>query len=166
MSDHDNDTDDIPYSYEADGARAAPKEGQSDFDLVQTSANIRTHDDEKQMWGAYLQHQANAVLDDQHKKNAEMEKIYAQEEDEGSYEFVQLHSRFNHDDDTQDIAYDQDPIELRKKGERNHGDNIVDHGQIMAEKIEEKKENDAAEVQQYIQEQKEEDKKELAERTK
>jgi hypothetical protein len=29
-----------------------------------------------------------------------MERVYAQEEDEGSYEYVQLHSRFNHDDDT------------------------------------------------------------------
>ena len=61
------------------------------------------------MWGAYLQHQANVVMEDQKKTNEAMERTYAQEEDEGSYEFVQLH---NHDDDTQDIAYDQDPVAL------------------------------------------------------
>jgi len=48
-------------------------------------------------------------MEDQKKKSEDMERTYAQEEDEGSYEFVQLH---NHDDDTQDIAYDQDPISL------------------------------------------------------
>jgi len=61
------------------------------------------------LWGAYLQHQANVVMEDQKKKSEDMERTYAQEEDEGSYEFVQLQ---NHDDDTQDIAYDQDPISL------------------------------------------------------
>jgi len=146
VSDHDNDSDDIPYSYEADGARRAPVEGQSDFDLVQIKAKVNSGDDTK-LWGEYLQHQSNTVIEDQHKKNEEMERVYAQEEDEGSYEYVQLHSHFNHDDDTQDIADDQDPIELRKKGVRNTGDNIIDNHQLLAEKIEEKKENDVTEVQ-------------------
>merc|ERR1711998_56802 len=98
---------------------------------------------DSKMWSTYPQHQANTVIEDQHKKNEEMERIYAQEEDEGSYEYLQLHSNFNHDDDTQDIADDQDPIELRKKGARNNGDNIIDNHQLLAEKVEEKKENDA-----------------------
>ena len=34
VRDHDNDSDDIPYSYEADGARVQPKEGESDYDLL------------------------------------------------------------------------------------------------------------------------------------
>lgn len=38
IKDHDNDSDDIPYSYEADGARAIPREGQSDYDLIQTQS--------------------------------------------------------------------------------------------------------------------------------
>jgi len=45
VSDHDNDSDDIPYSYEADGARAGPAEGQSDFDLVQLKQNVKTGED-------------------------------------------------------------------------------------------------------------------------
>lgn len=56
LQDHDNDSDDIPYSYEADGAKAMPKEGQSDFDLVQTDARIKTifdHENKKD-WSAYL----------------------------------------------------------------------------------------------------------------
>lgn len=146
VSDHDNDSDDIPYSYEADGARAAPVDGQSDYDLVQIHDHVKTGDD-RQLWGAYLQHQANEVIDEQKNKNAEMERIYAQEEDEGSYEYLQLHSNFNHDDDTQDIADDQDPIELRKKGTRNTGDNIIDNHELIAAKIDEKKENDVTEVQ-------------------
>ena len=81
VSDHDNDSDDIPYSYEADGARAMPND-KSDFELVQ----IR--DGTPKEWGAYLQHQANLVISDQKKVNDEMERIYAQEEDEGSYEYV------------------------------------------------------------------------------
>ena len=85
------------------------------------------------------------MLTDQKKINDEMEKVYAQEEDEGSYEFVQLRSHFNHDDDTQDIAEDQDPIELRKNGKT--GEFVPDRQQLLADKMEEKKENDAAEVQ-------------------
>lgn len=166
IEDHDNDTDDIPYSYEADGIKAVPREGQSDYDLIQTGSQITIGDNEqnKAQWGAYLQHQANIVLTDQKKINDEMEKVYAQEEDEGSYEFVQLRSHFNHDDDTQDIAEDQDPIELRKNGKS--GEYVPDRQQLLADKMEEKKENDAAEVQEYIQQQSEEDSKSLAEQTK
>ena len=40
IKDHDNDSDDIPTSYEADGAHAFPQEGQSDYDLVQTDSDI------------------------------------------------------------------------------------------------------------------------------
>merc|ERR1719453_769998 len=139
-----DDSDDIPYSYEADGARAAPVEGQSDYDLIQIRDRMNTGDDSK-LWGQYLQHQSNTVIEDEHKKNEEMERIYAQEEDEGSYEYVQLHSHFNHDEDTQDIADDQDPIELRKKGARNNGDNIIDNHQLIAEKWMRRKENDVTE---------------------
>jgi len=99
------------------------------------------------LWGAYLQHQANVVIEDQKKKNDEMERVYAQEEDESSFEFLQLKSRFNHDDDTQDIDEGQDPIQLHQKGVRNTGENIIDMHQIKAERIEEKKENDETEVQ-------------------
>lgn len=74
IKDHDNDDDDIPYSYEADGARAVPKENQSDYDLVQTNSHIRFKDEEiKPEWGAYMQHQANLVLEDQKKINDQME---------------------------------------------------------------------------------------------
>jgi len=157
VSDHDNDSDDIPYSYEADGAKAMPNE-KSDFDLVQTDAKIRESDPNSKEWGAYFNHKSNQVLTDIQQKNEEMERVYAQEEDEGSYEYVQIHSQFNHDDDTQDIADDQDPLQLAKRGGRNHPAVPTDTIQSLAEKAEEKKENDATEVQQYIQEQKEEDK--------
>ena len=164
VDDHDNDTDDIPYSYEADGIKAVPREGQSDYDLVQTGSRMRVQDSDKASWSAYLQHQANVVLKDQKKINDEMEQVYAQEEDEGSYEFLQLRSRFNHDDDTQDIAEDQNPIELRKNGKI--GGYVPDRQQVLAQMMEEKKENDAAEVQQYIQQQTQEDSNALAEQTK
>lgn len=125
IKDHDNDSDDIPYSYEADGARAVPKENQSDYDLVQTKSSIKIHDDEHKEWGAYLQHQANVVIEDQKKINDEMEKVYAQEADEGSYEYVQLKStnKYDHENDTQDIPDDPyyDPVDLHKKGDRRNG---------------------------------------------
>lgn len=55
IKDHDNDSDDIPTSYEADGAHAIPQEGQSDYDLVQTGAQIADNKPvEKKEWGAYL----------------------------------------------------------------------------------------------------------------
>ena len=47
IEDHDNDTDDIPYSYEADGIKAVPREGQSDYDLIQTGSQIRIGDNEQ-----------------------------------------------------------------------------------------------------------------------
>jgi len=57
-------------------------------------------------------------------------------------------------------------MQLAKRGGRNHPAVPVDTVQSLAEKQEQKKENDANEVQQYIQEQKEEDKKEMAQLTK
>ena len=63
VADHDNDSDDIPYSYEADGARAMPTE-KSDFDLVQTDANIRESGADSKEWGAYFNHKSNQVLAD------------------------------------------------------------------------------------------------------
>ena len=164
VDDHDNDTDDIPYSYEADGIKAVPQEGQSDFDLLQTNSHVTVGDNDHAAWGAYLQHQANVVLSDQKKINDEMEQVYAQEEDEGSYEFLQLKSKFNHDEDTDDVAESQDPIELRKSSKQ--GGYIPDRQQLLAQKMEEQRENDAAEVQDYIQQQTDEDNKTLAEQTK
>lgn len=54
IQDHENDDDDIPYSYEADGAHAVPKDGQSDFDLLQTGASLKTSDGDSKDWSAYL----------------------------------------------------------------------------------------------------------------
>ena len=92
IKDHDNDDDDIPTSYEADGLHALPQENQSDYDLVQTKAEIRNKKeskvDEKKQWGDYLQHQANQALEEQSKINEDMELLYKQEEDANSYEFV------------------------------------------------------------------------------
>jgi len=79
IMDHDNDSDDIPTSYEADGAHALPQDGQSDYDLVQTDAQIEDnakHPSDKKDWGAYLQHQANLALEEQNKINEDMEVLY------------------------------------------------------------------------------------------
>ena len=90
IKDHDNDSDDIPTSYEADGVHALPQDGQSDYDLVQTDSDITAppKKDEKKDWGGYFQHQANQALDEQNKLSEDMEVMYTQEEEENSYEFV------------------------------------------------------------------------------
>lgn len=135
VDDHDNDSDDIPYSYEADGAHAVPKENQSDYDLVQTDSNIRTKDD-KATWSSYLQHAGNVVRDDQKKINDEMEQVYAQEEMEGSYEFVQLNSNFDHNNDTEDIPDDPyyDPMNVMIKGKRRNGEPFWDKDAFLAQR--------------------------------
>ena len=74
-----------------------------------------------------------------------------------------MHSHFNHDNDTEDVAEDQDPIELRKKaGGRNPGTASADSAQMLVQAQDDKREKDANEVQELIQEQKEEDKQEMA----
>lgn len=71
IKDHENDDDDIPTSYEADGAHAHYQEGQSDYDLVQTDADIQepSKKGEKKEgdWKGYFNHKANEALDEQNK---------------------------------------------------------------------------------------------------
>ena len=73
IGDHENDTDDLPASYEADGAHAIPQDGQSDFDLVQLHSRVRKNDEAYQNWSEYLQASGNAVMDAQEKSNEEFE---------------------------------------------------------------------------------------------
>ena len=86
-----------------------------------------------------------------------MEKVYAQEEDAGSYEYVQLksQSKFDHDNDTQDIPDDPyyDPIDLHKKGQRRNGDPFWDKEQYLVQKKNEKVQADYDEVQVLMKEQ-------------
>lgn len=167
IKDHDNDSDDIPYSYEADGARALPREGQSDYDLVQTKDQIRMKDGDYKDWSDYVQHQSNVVLEDQKKINDNMEQIYAQEEDQGSYEFVQLKSKmhFDHDNDTQDIPDDPyyDPVDLHKKGDRRNGTPFWDKQSYLVQKEDEKKQADLDEVNKLMTDQEKTDRREMDE---
>ena len=125
-------------------------------------SHIRMKDGDKKNWSAYLQHQANVVLQDQAKLNEEMETLYAQEEDTSSYEFVQLDNgnRYEHETDTEDIPDDPyyDPIDLHKKGQRRHGDAFFDRTQYLNQIKAEKLEKDSMEVQDYMNAQTVEDK--------
>ena len=44
VNDHDNDDDDIPFSYDAAGVDADHKGMESDFDLVQIGSKIKKED--------------------------------------------------------------------------------------------------------------------------
>ena len=52
VHDHDNDDDDIPFSYDAAGVNAEYHGMQSDFDLVQIDSKIKK--DEDQNWKTYF----------------------------------------------------------------------------------------------------------------
>jgi len=60
VNDHDNDDDDIPFSYDAAGVDAMHKGMESDFDLVQIDSKIKKED--HQDWkGFFAQAGSDAV---------------------------------------------------------------------------------------------------------
>jgi len=95
-----------------------------------------------------------------------MEKVYAQEEDEGSYEYVQLSnaneesSEYEHEHDTEDIPDDPyyDPVNLTKKrGKRRMGEPLFDKAQYLAQQRDLQRQDDANEVQDLMTSQTQED---------
>lgn len=99
-----------------------------------------------------------------------MERVYAQEADEGSYEYVQLKSTsaYDHENDTQDIPEDPyyDPVDLHKKGDRRNGAPFWDKQSYLVQKEDEKKQADLDEVTMLMKDQERSDKSEMDELTK
>lgn len=99
IADHDNDTDDIV----PDSRFVALRDHDNDTDDVPSGMDpvAVQQRDEDGGWVTYMQHAGDIVKAGQ--SNDKWEKLYTQEEEDGSYELVQTQELFNHESDDDDI---------------------------------------------------------------
>lgn len=80
-------------------------------------------------WKGYFKGQDSDLNTQQKADNAEWDKTYAQEEEEDSFEYVQLDDKINANDhlnDTDDIPDGQDPIGLVQTDRHIHSKSLAD----------------------------------------